>query len=134
MKLSRPLRFLTALIALCGLLFAQLALAAYACPIQASTTKAVHALMTDCPGMTMGIRLNADLDQPALCAAHAHSAEQSLDKPAPPLVQPFVAATLSLTLAAPATAVDPLPQAAGAPLLAHSGAPPLTVRHCSFQI
>ncbi|MDB5755207.1 MAG: silD [Massilia sp.] len=131
MKLNRPSRVVAALIALCSVLFMQLALASYACPIlkiDAGARAAQMAVqgMADCADM--------DMAQPGLCQAAAHPDHQSLDKPQLPEVQPFAASGLSVTLmpaeVTPALAVAPSKTV----FLEHATAPPLTIRNCCFRI
>jgi hypothetical protein len=131
MKLSRAHRFVAALIAVVSLLFAQLALASYVCPVTAAPAMTVMAddgmqEMTDCTGM--------DMQQPSLCHAHSHAGHQSLDKPDLPQVAPFVAIGPVLTVLPP----DTLLPAAAAPsddtFLTRATAPPLAIRHCCFRI
>lgn len=107
MKPSRPARFIAALLTLFCLLFAQLAVAAYACPaapsahssmtIGASGTMAMMAddgAMADCPDMNLAAARSA------LCQAHCQPKHQTLEAPAAPHVPPFVASTLTLVLRA----------------------------------
>lgn len=121
MKLSRPLRSIAALVALCSLLFMQLAVAAYACPVLT-----VAAATSDCARM--------DMEQPALCHAHAQPGHQSLDKPDIPQVSPFVAADLTVTLLPATTVASPLQELPTDLLLTRATAPPLAIRHCCFRI
>ena len=133
MKLSRPSRRFTVLLALVSLLFMQLAVAAYACPSlnlqqlhDTAGVSADHAAMTGCEGM--------DMEQPSLCHAHDQTGNQSLDKPEAPHVAPFMPAALLLAVNAldvtvPATALQP-----EMPLLQHATSPPLAIRHCCFRL
>src|SRR4051794_23372708 len=88
--MRRSHRVLTALIALVSLLFMQLAVAAYACPMQAKVKPAAMA-MADCHQM--------DRMTPSLCQAHAEAGKQSLDKAPTPLVQPFIPAAVLVEVA-----------------------------------
>ncbi len=136
MKLSRPSRFVAAMVALISLLFAQLAVAAYVCPAiemaqameMASLSVAAmdHQLMPDCD--------QVDQEHPNLCHAHAQAGKQSLDKPDVPHVSPSVAILLvpsikGLDLSHRVVSLD-----ADASSLAHASAPPLAIRHCCFRI
>lgn len=124
MKLRRTNRVVAALIAMFSLLFMQLAVAAYACPMLAQETP---------PPMTADCH-NMDRENPVLCHAFVESGKQSLDKAAAPAVQPFVAAA-ALAEVAPVDQLAP----AGA-LLAPSAvpamgpAPPIAILHCCFRI
>jgi hypothetical protein len=123
MKLRRSHRLVAALIALVSLLFMQLTVAAYACPIQSNEPVAMAA---DCQGMD---RMN-----PSLCAAHADAGKQSLDKAATPAVQPFVAAAVLVEV----TGLDQLMPASvrfmPSAVPATGAAPPISIRHCCFRI
>lgn len=134
--MTRQLRFLTALIALVGLLFAQLAVAGYACPAhQAGMTNESAAPLASAGNQAMPGCEQMDSDQPSLCHAHAQDASQSLDKPELPNLLPFSAAALTLVvlhIAAPDFSVGNLPRSS--PLLARLTAPPLSIRNCCFRI
>jgi len=132
MKPRRSTRLVAALIAMISLLFAQLALASYVCPGIAMPTAMATAMddsmqdMADCSGM--------DMQQPALCHAHDHVGQQSLDKPDVPQVAPFAAVGLAL-LVLPLNTVT---LSTASPLdntwLARATSPPLAIRHCCFRI
>jgi hypothetical protein len=142
MKFFRPYRFATALIALFGMLFMQLAVAAYVCPeyqmgqagqADGPMTMSVVAIaqdMSGCKGM--------DSEQPGLCDAHDRSGAQSLDKPELPQVQSFPVVGKALAM----RPVEAGYRAPAAPsqflllslLLTRSTAPPLVVRNCCFRI
>jgi hypothetical protein len=136
MTLTRRLRFLTALIALVGLLFAQLAVAGYSCPAhQAGITSAPAAASANSDDQRMPGCGQMDKELPSLCHAHAQVGNQSLDKPELPSLPPFSAAALTLVvthIAMPDFSVDHFPQSS--PLLARITAPPLSIRHCCFRI
>lgn len=128
MKLSRPQRLITALIMLFSLLFAQLAVAAYACPVEASSPKPMVSSMANMPGCT-----GMDMAKPALCGAHCDKVHQSADTPSAPAVPAFVPCSLELVLprmdrvaALPSAATEALP-------LTRTTAPPLAIRHCCFR-
>jgi hypothetical protein len=114
MKLPRKHRFLTALIALFGMLFMQLAVASYTCPM---------------PGCDQ-----VDQAQPALCHAHCQDGTSSLDKAEAPVVAP--AAVIVFAILAPLEPLAPLgpPGAEPASFLQRSTAPPISIRHCCFRI
>src|SRR6185436_18611230 len=133
MRLSRQSRTATAILALISLLFTHVALAMYQCPgeqaLGAPVLDSPRAdpvpMMPGCDGM--------DLEQPALCQAHAQVGNQSLDKPHPPDVAPFSIATLLFVLD-PATEAGPISLRPAVSLLARNTAPPLAVRNCCFRI
>ena len=132
MKPRRSTRLVAALIAMISLLFAQLALASYVCPGMTMPAAMATAMddsmqdMADCSGM--------DMQQPALCHAHDHVGQQSLDKPDVPQVAPFAAVGLAL-LVLPLNTVT---LSTASPLdntwLARATSPPLAIRHCCFRI
>lgn len=134
MRLTRSHRWLTALIALCSMLFMQLAVSAYACPPQvAGVTEVTQVMAAAHERMSMPDCAGMDQQQPVLCAAHAHPGQPSLDKPDLPTVSPFIPSALSVT-------VIPLPPAAhaglpppGDRLLTRATAPPLAIQHCCFR-
>jgi hypothetical protein len=130
MKTSRPLRFAAALIALVSVLFAQLAVAGYACPglkidISLSMQGKMHDGMSGCAGM--------DQKQPNLCHAHDQVGNQSLDKPDLPLVQPFIAAAMVTNLSS--IDIDPTgPYQISHESLTQATAPPHAILHCCYRI
>ena len=122
MKTSPLRRLLVAFVAIVALLFAQLALASYACP--GRTTAVAMQSMSDCAGM--------DMVQPSLCHAHLHDGHQSLDKPDVPYVALFLPTQLVLTLVPRDLHAQPgvLP----ATDLVRTTAPPKPILHCCFLI
>ncbi|HJV72857.1 MAG TPA: hypothetical protein VJ654_01430 [Noviherbaspirillum sp.] len=137
MRLTRRSRLATALLALFSVLFMQLAVAAYACPslqsaeiTQAaamSMSAAEHGDMTGCEGMV-------DMEQPALCHAHAQAGDQSLDKPASPGVAPSVAIVLVPAIQPVGANDPPMYKSAAAAWLMQDSFPPLSIRNCCFRI
>lgn len=133
MKLRHSSRLLVAAIALFSILFMQLAVASYACPSRGAGQggPAMAAAMAD-----GGMVACDDMDpvQPSLCHAYGQSGDQSLDKPAVPPLQPFLAVGFGV-LVTPAAIRDPvslgLPATA---ILAHASAPPVAIRNCCFRI
>ena len=135
MRLSRRSRRVTALLALVSLLFAHGALALYQCPgdgaalvaqtVESATGDAMRS-MPGCDGM--------DLEQPALCQAHAQAGKQSLDKPPAPDIPAFTASGLVVLLVAIAPAPHRIFAQPDLGLLKRSTAPPIAVRNCCFRI
>lgn len=133
MRSSRRTRFLAALITLFSLLFAQMAVAAYACPqLEASLAgqSEVSATVTAMPDCASSM----DKQSPNLCDAHGKAGLQSLDHAGQPSVQAFVPLRMVLALVPVDrhlyTALD-VPQA----FLESSGSsPPIAIRHCCFRI
>ncbi len=130
MKLSRPSRFLAALITLLSLLFTQLAVAAYTCPEPdaAAAIMAMAAMHADMPGCR-----DMDQQQSGLCAAHCDTGHQTLDTPGAPHLQAFIAAELTVVLREGAAqyAIARMPAASR---LTRTTAPPLIIRNCCFRI
>lgn len=126
MKMTRVSRLLTAGMMLFSLLFAQLAVAAYACPAFVSTSPMEQG-MADCQQM------QGDQPQSGLCAAHCEHAPQSADTPSAPAVAPFIPAALCMVLA-PAEAALPLAALPDSAVPARTGAPSLIIRNCCFRI
>lgn len=136
MKIFRPSRLIAACMVLVSMLFMQLAVAGYACPglnigqinqaASASMSMEDAQAMTGCAGM--------DVVQPSLCHASDQAGNQSLDKPAAPHVQAFMAAALTLVfhhIEVDLTATEVQPHSL---LLARSTAPPLAIRNCCFRL
>ena len=134
MKLSRSSRYVTVLFALASLLFAQLAIAWYACPGDEIGNLTTSIAMSDESGQIMRGCEGMDLDQPGLCHAHGQLGNQSFDKPDFPHVQPFIAAGLTVVLNDVETASKPVPVLSDALLLTRTTAPPIAVRNCCFRI
>lgn len=125
--MSHQLRLVAVCISLFSLLFTQLAVAAYVCPMTMAA-----AGMKDCANMAM-----PDIEQPSLCHAHAHThdsvSKQALDKPDLPDVQLFVVALVWTLHALDVSAIEQLSLRSRS-VLSDFGAPPIAVRHCCFRI
>lgn len=145
MRLSHTCRFYSALVALFSMLFMQLALAGYACPVgggesrtMVDTARLAHmadmaAMMASGHPMPHCEQMKRDI-VPSLCHANAHAQHQSLDKHELPAVTSFIPSVLMLVF----QPIDPaalLPRlTSDAALLARANAPPLIIRHCCFLI
>ncbi|MFL6672351.1 MAG: hypothetical protein ACJ8LG_03550 [Massilia sp.] len=135
MKLTRSSRFIAAAITLFCILFMQLAVAAYACPAlgldRGSQAMEASAGM---PAAEMSGCHDMDPVQPSLCHASGQAGAQSLDKPAVPHLQPFMAVGFGLPVS-PLEVTYPaaftLPRT---PLLTRATAPPVAIRNCCFRI
>lgn len=134
MKLSRPSRFVAALIALCSILFMQLAVAAYACPELQRGQDGSAEMAAGAGPQDMGGCSGMDEMQPSLCHAHDHAGNQSMDKPATPLVQPFTPMGLVLALKPIEVAYRSFSDHPDFFLLMRATAPPLAIRNCCFRI
>ena len=117
-----------------AIVFAQLAVAAYACPGQSAipaddiATATVTTMGMDCDHM----REAPDASAPSLCAAHCHNHEQSADHAAAPDLPPALFSTLYWLAAA-----TPVERASAAPcdvVLRAALSPPHAILHCCFRI
>jgi hypothetical protein len=131
--MTRSLLRLLARFLIASLLFAQLAVSAYACPKDAAElANTAMAGMHDCPYMSQHESLH-DEDMPNLCAEHCHPAQQltpHADAPSVPLALPvgfFIVLPANDFSSAP-------PPARYADVLALASSPPHTVLHCCFRI
>ena len=132
--MPRKHHVLTALIALFGMLFMQLAVASYACPGfrpdgSQQTMIDGAASMKSMPGCDQ-----PDPVKPALCHAHCMDGKFSLDKPEPPVASP--AAVIVAAIIIP---IEPLLQGASSGSqpdfsLSRITSPPIAIRHCCFRI
>jgi hypothetical protein len=134
MRFNRKHRLVTTLIALVGLLFMQLAVANYVCPVGgmklAATTTAADASMPCADSMPVSV---TDTEQPNLCQAHCQSEAQAsnttdLPMPVDLAAQPY---TLSLNLTDTSLVVGPALQT---PHLRRTTAPPLSIQNCCLRI
>jgi len=116
-----------ALIALLGLLFQQLAMAAYACPVDGAGTASVsEAQLPPChaPG-------TADK---ARCHQHCHPLAQTSDHATAPTIPPALLPPTTWLRAAAFIATDRTTVSNARGIDARGTAPPLTIQHCTFQI
>jgi len=130
MFLRRRHRLMTVLFALFSLLFMQLAVAGYACPVESKVSDI--AAMAEAGMPCAGEMASADTEQPGLCRAHCQSAQQSVEKVQPPT--PMGAVATGATYAIEPARVFAPAHPAQAPLLLRSTAPPIAVRNCCFRI
>jgi hypothetical protein len=115
-----------AFIALLGLLFQQLAMAAYVCPADMQTvTAAAAAKMAPCD--------QPNAPDPARCHQHCHPLMQSTDHGSAPTV---TAALLPPTtwLRTASRVQQRWLDGPTCSVVARAAAPPLTIQHCTFQI
>jgi hypothetical protein len=131
MKLSHPTRAIAAIIMLFSLLFAQLAVSAYACPVLDKPETVETVSMAGMPGCT---DMNMDKSSPALCAAHCDTGHQSADTSGTPAVQPFVPCSLEVVLPRIERSPPSLASSLESVPLTRATAPPLAIRHCCFRI
>jgi hypothetical protein len=129
MKRSGPLCVITAIIAICSLLFTELAVASYVCP-DMNPVPAVSSSNE----VTIDGCGHADADEPSLCRAHCDGPSHSVGTPHAPPVQPFVAAGLTMVLCDTRAVASIQTRELGGPFLQRSTAPPLAIRNCCFRI
>lgn len=131
MKLSQPTRAIAAIIMLFSLLFAQLAVSAYACPVPNKVQTVETVSMAGMPGCT---DMSMDKSSPSLCAAHCDTGHQSADTSSTPAVHPFVACSLEVVLPRIERAYLSLAASLESVPLTRATAPPLAIQHCCFRI
>ena len=119
--MTRRLRFAAAIFALFGMLFAQLAVPAHACAVDAGIVQAADDVHACCDGASGG-------DGEALCQAHCQQGDQSLDKPSGAVAQLAAVAALAAPVAEPPASKPPLPS-----LLTRATAPPAALLHCRLR-
>lgn len=116
-----------ALIALLGLLFQQLAMAAYVCPLESGgvATASAASQMAPCqsPDTTDKIR----------CQQHCHPLAQSSDHAPVLTVPPALLPATTWSREFQTTRID-LPERIACDIDARATAPPLNIQHCTFQI
>jgi hypothetical protein len=135
MKLSRPSRFVVALIALFSILYMQFAVASYACPgLTMDHAGEAVAMVADAADESMDGCMGMDKEQPSLCHAYDQAGNQSLDKPGVPPVQAFIPVALVLTLLTTDVAILRIREQTEPFSLTRTTAPPLSIRNCCFRI
>jgi hypothetical protein len=131
MKLSISLRRIAASLTLLSLLFLQLAIASYVCPVLAPAVVDY----SDNAATSMPCH-RGDHDQPSLCHVHASEIgnKLSLDKSEAPVVHAFLPVQMAQTIAL--SAVDPMIGNQRERLDVHlrSTEPPSTLLNCCFRI
>ena len=130
MTLNSRHRWITVFWTVCALLFAQGALAGYACPADAVRSDASVPSPAAMPCAESMVQ-EVDEAQPALCHAHCQDEQQSADSFQPPLLAPSSQLGAVLTLApVPDRGSGPLPPL---PQWRRDTAPRLAIRHCCFR-
>ena len=135
--MSRSTKQLISRLLLATLLFAQGAVAAYACPALTGTIHApvtatqMAAMPAECG--QMGQMGAMDLDTPNLCLAHCQIGQQINDHPGTPALPPFVASALVVWLPRLEALTSPGRTLASERVTA-AGSPPHTILHCCFRI
>ncbi|MBI2770418.1 MAG: hypothetical protein HYX47_12400 [Burkholderiales bacterium] len=129
MFVRRRHRVITVLVALFSLLFMQLAVAGYACPVESNVAETMS--MAEA-GMPCAGEMVKDTEQPSLCHAHCQGAQQTVEKVQTPTPMGAVATGFTHTIE-PAR-VSPPARPAQAPSMLRTTAPSIAVRNCCFRI
>lgn len=128
----RRTRLTTALIALISLMFMQLAVASYVCPVAGAKAFELSVMAKAGLPCAGSASMNMDNAQPNICQAHCQSDQQSAHTHhVPPLVGAVAASFFY-----PPPVIVPMSWRLllQAPLLRRSTAPALAVRYCCFRI
>ena len=126
MPFRRRHRCWIALIALLGLLFQQLAMAAYACPVDGKDVASAAATqMPPCHA--------PDTADKSRCHQHCHPLAQTSDHGSAPTV-PAALLPPTTWLRAPSAGATRTAESIARSTDARGTAPPLTIQHCTFQI
>lgn len=122
-------RKIISFIAIIALLFTQLAVSAYACPMLNGGVTA-QMQMADNADTTCD---EMDMAQPGLCQHHCLDGQQiNNDSPLDPSALAFIPAfVVSLTVSVTTTFETTI---VAAPSLHHATSPPLSIRNCCFRI
>lgn len=132
MFVLRRHRLVTVLLALVSLLFMQLAVAGYACPVDDAGQPRAAAM--NVAGMPCADEMSSAMDseQPGLCHAHCQSTQQTVDKVQPPAPVAAMATGFAYTIE-PAQPALPR-RAVPFPSLLRATEPALAVRNCCFRL
>jgi hypothetical protein len=120
------------------ILFAQMSVAAYACPSNMvsgnAPADAITAMgaMVDCEQMGEGMGKHLDQANPGLCAEHCHPTQQSDHTQVPTVPAALLIALYTVALTVDASRPDGLAPTADSRL--HAAPPPLSILHCCFRI
>ena len=123
--MNRVTRKLVSLLSIVAVVFAQLAVSAYACPME-------FAALDETVGVPETNSSGRDASAPALCQKHCENAQQNVNDIPQPLVGVSLAPAFVVTLAI--DRATSLPAKAPASSLLHATSPPLSIRNCCFRI
>lgn len=126
MRLRRRHRLITMLFALISLLFMQLAVASYVCPLDSKAVDIAEKSMP-CAG-----EMVVDTEQIALCHAHCQSDQQTVEKAQ--MHVPMGAVSTGMTYTIEPTDVDRSAPLGHMPSQLRTSAPPIAIRNCCFRI
>ena len=116
------------LFAIAALLFTQLAVSAYACPMLADALNAQDEVISALASSAD----DADMGQLGLCQKHCENGQQSVSESGAPLASVVLAPAFVVSL--PAVQASSVPSTALYPALIHATSPPLRIRDCCFRI
>ena len=120
---------LSSLIAIAAILFAQLALSAYACTNQATTVATPSDMMSsDCEANMVA---NGGATS-ALCHTHCQNDPQIAGDTPSPLASVLLTPSFVATVSVPE--IRALQEITLLPALVHATSPPLAIRNCCFRI
>lgn len=126
--MKRIYRKAFSLFAIFALLFTQLAVSAYACPmlVQADDEQSVAT------SVSLSSVDETDAAQPGLCQKHCENGQQNVNDAGTPLASVTFAPAFVIALPTP----QPSPVLATAlfPYLLHATSPPIPIRNCCFRI
>lgn len=129
--MNRFSRKLISLLAITALLFAQLAVSAYACPMQFI---GVDEATANVGGEKISNERadTSDIDSPALCQQHCENGQKNVnDTPQTPIF--FAVETGRVITPSRATNL-PILSTASPAFLSHATSPPHSIRNCCFRI
>lgn len=129
--MNTRIRAIAALVAVFGLLFAQLAVAAYACPMIGGGGQSLQSQSPTQDGACDGMPMDAAGS--GLCHAHCHLGDVSADKTSP-AVPDQTSTFVVITPGGLHQAVATLAPGEQRSILARATAPPLAVRHCCLRL
>lgn len=136
MRQSRAYRYLATLVALVGVLFAQMAIATYVCPDFLSKPSPDTMQMAPHQDRAMGGKGCTEIDNrnPNLCIQYAQSGDQSLDRPLIAFLAPLLVFLYFVLLRAqPVTRLVTF-QNLDRRLHKYKIKPSLAIQHCCFRI
>lgn len=126
--MNRVTRKLVSMFCIATLLFAQLAVSAFACPVESAGAGAqMHVASASDAAMNCH-----DAQPSALCRQHCESDQQNVNDSIQPLA--FVALAPAFVTTLDVTDTTTEAQCAPGRYLVHATAPPLSIRNCCFRI
>ena len=131
MSCLRRHRVVSVLVALCSLLFMQMAVAGYSCPGFQARVQEISAMAQAGMPCAQEMAMTLDDGQPNLCSAHCQSAQSASGDHA--LQMPALADCCAF-FASPVAVVRVERFTPEPALLAQAAAPPLAIRNCCWRI